>query len=176
MVFTIDWQIIVRLLSFIFSKPMKLALDAVSNAPEKMVMEAIDIKDADCGLWKIVVAMKFARSKERNDRASPVVISNVRPAMSKSCMSFCLFLALRFAMYFVMAEFIPQSRNRFIIRGGIKAMEYSPYSSGSMSLVRIIVPTASIMVDVVCPMNRWKLPVAEVLPIFNALSTVFCSF
>lgn len=174
--FTMDWHIIVRLLSFIFSNPMKLALDAVSNAPENMVIEAIDIKDADCGLWKIVVAMKFARSKERMDRASPVATSKVNPAMSKSCMSFCLFFALRFAMYFVMAKFTPQSRNRVIIMVGIKAMAYNPYSSGSMSLVRIIVPNASIMVDVVCPMNRWKLPVAEVLPICNALSMVFCSF
>ena len=117
--------------------------------------------------------MTFARSKERNDRASPVAISNVSPAISKSCMSFCLFLVLKFAMYFVMAEFTPQSLNRLIIRGGIKAMVYSPYSSGSMSLVRIIVPMAIIMVDVVCPMNSWKLPVAEVLPIFNAFSMGF---
>ena len=174
--FTMDWHIIVRLLSFIFSNPMKLALDAVSNAPENMVIEAIDIKDADCGLWKIVVAMKLARSKERNDRASPVAILNVNPAISKSCISSCLFLALKFAMYFVMAESTPQSRNRVIIMVGIKAMAYNPYSSGSMRFVRIIVPNAIIMVDVVCPMNRWKLPVAEVLPIFNALSMVFCSF
>jgi len=96
--------------------------------------------------------------------------------MSKSCMSFCLFFALRFAMYFVIAEFTPQSRNRFIIMDGIKAMAYSPYSSGSMSLVRIIVPIAIIVVDVVCPMKSWKLPVAEVLPIFNAFSMGFCSF
>ena len=174
--FTMDWHIIVRLLSFIFSNPTKLALEAVSNAPEKMMMEAIDIRDADCGLWKIVVAMKFARSKERNDRAIPVATSKVNAAISKSCISSCLFLALKFAMYFVMAESTPQSRNRVIIMDGIKAMAYNPYSSGSMSLVRTIVPNAIIMVDVVCPMNRWKLPVAEVLPIFNALSMVFCSF
>ena len=117
--------------------------------------------------------MKFARIRERNDKASPVASSNVSPAAITSCMSSFLFTALKWAMYFVMAGLTPQSRNRFIIMVGIKAMEYSPYSSGSMSLVRIIVPSASIMVDVVCPMNRWKLPVAEVLPICNALSMVF---
>ena len=117
--------------------------------------------------------MTFARSKETNDRASPVVISNVSPAISKSCKSLSLFFALKFATYFVMAEFTPQSRNRFIIRDGIKAMVYNPYSSGNMSLVRIIVPTANIMVDAACPMNSWKLPVAETLPIFNAFSMGF---
>jgi hypothetical protein len=154
---------------------MKLDWDAVSKAPEIIVMEAIDIRDVDSGLWKIVVARKLAMNKERTDRASPVAISNVNPAMSKSCMSFCLFLALKFAMYFVMAEFTPQSLNKFIIRDGIKAMEYNPYSSGSMSLVRIIVPTAIIMVDAACPMKSWKLPVAETLPIFNALYMFFRS-
>ena len=82
-------------------------------------------------------------------------------------------MALKWAMYFVIAEPAPQSRNRLIIRDGINAMEYSPYSSGNMSLVRIIVPIAIIVVDVVCPMKSWKLPVAEVLPIFNAFSIGF---
>ena len=69
------------------------------------------------------------------------------------CMSSSLFSALRWATYFVMAEFTPQSLNRTIIYDGIKAMEYNPYSSGSMSLARIIVPTAIVMVDVATPMK-----------------------
>ena len=171
-----DWQIIVRLLKCIFSKPMKLDWDAVSSAPEIIVTEAIDISGVDSGLWKIVVAMKLAMNRERNDRASPVAISNVSPAMSKSCMSFCLFLALKFAMYFVMAEFTPQSRKRFIMSEGIKATEYNPYSAGDNSLARIIVPTAIIAVEAATPTNSWKLPVAEILPIFKAFSMGLGSF
>jgi hypothetical protein len=52
-------------------------------------------------------------------------------------------------------------------------MEYSPYSSGEINLVKIIVPTAIIVVDMVCPMNSWKPPAADTFPIFNALSMGF---
>jgi hypothetical protein len=86
-----------------------------------------------------------------------------------------LFAALYWAMYFVMAGPIPQSWNRFIIVDGISATAYNPYSSGSISLARIIVPTAIIIVEEACPMKSWKLPVTEVLPISNALSMVFAS-
>ena len=78
-------------------------------------------------------------------------------------------------MYFVMAGPTPQSWNRFIISDGINATEYNPYSAGNMSLANIIVPTAIIIVEDACPMKSWKLPVAEVLPISNALSMVFAS-
>jgi hypothetical protein len=38
------------------------------------------------------------------------------------------------------------------------------------NLVKNTVPTAMIMVDVATPMSSWKLPVAEVLPIWDAFS------
>jgi hypothetical protein len=46
---------------------------------------------------------------------------------------------------------------------------YSPYSSGNMSLAKIIAPTANIVVDAAFPTNNWKLPIVEVLLISNAL-------
>lgn len=50
-------------------------------------------------------------------------------------------------------------------------MEYRPYSSGVISLARIIVPSAMMRVDVDMPMNSCTLPFAEVL----LISTIFCS-
>jgi len=139
-------------------------------------MEAIDIRVVVSGLLKMAVAMKPARNSERRDRASPVATLNIKPAAIMSRISSSLFTALYWAMYFVMAEPIPQSWNRLIISDGIRATEYKPYSSGNMSLPKIIVPTAIMMVDVVFPMKSWKLPVAEILPISNALSMGFLSF
>jgi hypothetical protein len=37
-----------------------------------------------------------------------------------------------------------------------------------MKIPTIIVPTANIIVDTILPINKWKLPVAEVFPIFTA--------
>jgi len=170
---SIAWQVIVRLFSCIFSWPVKVAWDAVNSDVEKREMEAIDISGADSGLWKIVDAMKFARSSERRDMAIPIVILKVSPAVIMSFMSSCLFWVLDWAMYLIIAAPTPQSWNKLIIMNGIRAMEYSPYSSGNISLVRITVPTAIIMVETVFPMNSWKLPVAETLPICNALSMLF---
>ena len=73
-------------------------------------------------------------------------------------------------MYFVMAEFIPKSRNRANVVAGINAIEYSPYSSGDRSLPKIIVPTAMITVEATTPKDSFKLPVADVFAISNALS------
>ena len=137
-----------------------------------MTIEAMAIRLMASGLLKIVMAMKLAIVREIRVKASPVAALNIRPAVIMSCMSSFLFAALYCAMYFVMAGLIPQSWNRFIIIDGINATVYNPYSSGNMSLARIIVPTAIIMVEDACPMKSWKLPVAEVLPISNALSMI----
>ena len=161
-----------RLLSSILSKPVKLSRAAVSNDSEKITIEAMAIRLVLSGLLKTVVAMKLASAKERRVKASPVTVLNIMPAAIMSCMSSSLFAALYCAMYFVMAGPIPQSWNRFIVIDGISATVYNPYSSGNMSLARIIVPTAIIMVEDACPMKSWKLPVAEVLPISKALSMI----
>ena len=84
--FTVAWHTIIKLLNSIFSKPIKLAWEAVSNDPENMVMEAIDIRGVNSGLCKIVDAKKLARNRERNDKVNPVIISNVSPAVITSCM------------------------------------------------------------------------------------------
>jgi len=139
-------------------------------------METMDIRSDNSGLWKIVEAMKPAKNTDRSDKTSPVEVSKISPEVIISLMSSSFFATLEWATYFVMAEFTPQSRKRFIMSEGIKAMEYSPYSAGNSNLVRIIVPMAIIAVDVATPMNSWKLPVAEILPIFKAFSNGFCSF
>jgi hypothetical protein len=149
---------------------MKLDKDALSNDPEKIAIDAIDIREADSGLRKTVEAIKPASSNEKKDIANPVVNSKTTPAVIMSRIFSSLFAALRWAMYLVIAESTPQSRNRLIVSDGIKTMEYKPYSSGIKSLARIIVPTAIITVDIAVPVNSWKLPAAELLPIFNAFS------
>lgn len=151
--FAMAWQIIARLLSSILSKPINVDWAAVSKDPAIIVVEAMTISGADSGLRKIVDAMKFARKSERSDKAVPVMLSKIRPAEIMSCISSPLFSALEYATYLVMAEFTPQSLKRIIIYDGIKAIEYNPYSSGSMSLAKIIVPTAIIMVDAATPMK-----------------------
>lgn len=69
-----------------------------------------------------------------------------------------------------MAEFTPQSLKRMAVADGIRVTVYSPYSSCVMSLASIMVSTAIIMVEAATPMNSWKLPVADFLPI----SMAFC--
>lgn len=87
------------------------------------------------------------------DRASPVAVSKSMPVLIISLARSCLFCVLRVAVYFVIAEFTPQSLNRIIMYDGIKAIAYNPYSSGVISLARIIVPTAMIIVDAATPMK-----------------------
>ena len=55
--FTTDWQMSVRLLSRIFSNPMKLDWAAVNSDPESIVTDTMDMKKADSGLWKIAEAI-----------------------------------------------------------------------------------------------------------------------
>jgi len=149
-----DWQTTVKLLSPILSKPMKLDWAAASNDPANIVIETMDMKDTDSGLWKIVEPMKLARNSERNERIRPVATSKINPATTMLRASASFSVALQLAMYFVIAELTPQSRNRFIINDGISATPYSPYSAGDMSLVRITVPTAITIVDAATPMSK----------------------
>lgn len=78
-------------------------------------------------------------------------------------------------MYFVIAVFTPQSRNRVKVADGINAIAYNPYCSGEISLATTMVPIANIMLESAIPMNNWKLPVAEDLPILSAFSENFPS-
>ena len=54
----------------------------------------------------------------------------------------------------VIAELTPQSRKSIIMCDGINATPYSPYSAGDISLVRTMLPTAIITVEVTTPMSR----------------------
>lgn len=141
-----------------------------------MTIEAMTIRLVASGLLKMVVAMKLAIVRERRVKASPVAALNIKPAVITSRMSSSLFAALYCAMYFVMAGPIPQSWNRFIIIDGISTTAYNPYSSGNMSLARIIVPIAIIIVEAATPINSWKLPAADFLAISKAFCIVFPSF
>jgi len=49
-IFTMDWQISVKLLSSILSKPMKPDCEAVSSDPEIIETEIIAMYDAEAGL------------------------------------------------------------------------------------------------------------------------------
>lgn len=113
----------VRLVSPIFSKPVKQDCAVVSNAPVIMVVEATAISVADSGLLKIAVAMKAERPMRIAVIAKPDVISKSVPAVMMARASWSLFWALRLAVYFVMAEFIPQSRNKTAMYEGMRAME-----------------------------------------------------
>jgi len=66
--------------------------------------------------------MKLAKNRERNERASPVATSKMSPATITSCISSSLCEALKFATYLVIAEFMPQSLNKFIMVEGTNAI------------------------------------------------------
>ena len=145
---------LVRLLSSILSKPMKLDCAAVRRAPAKIVMEAIMIRNEASGLWNTVKAMKFDRETKITVKTSPVAASKSRPETTISYACSSLFSARALATYLVMAELTPQSLKRIAMYEGTSAIEYSPYSSGVINLARIIVPIAIMMVDVATPMNN----------------------
>lgn len=126
---------------------------AVRRAPVNIVREAIAMRDEDSGLWNIVEAMKFERRTKIIDRVSPVAASKSMPITIISCVCSSSFSVLRLAVYLVMAEFTLQSLKRIAMYDEIRATEYSPYSSGVISLERIIVPTAIMMVEAATPMN-----------------------
>jgi len=168
-----DCNIIMKLLSPILSKPVKIDRDTVNSAPEKMLMEVMDTSNVDSGLRRTVEAMKLAINKETRDKVNPVTISKVSPATIMPRAFSSLLEAWNWAMYFVIAESTPKSRNRANISDGINAIEYSPNSSGDRSLAKITVPAAVIRVEATNPKDSFKPPVAEVFAIPKALSIFF---
>ena len=97
--------------------------------------------------------MKFDRETKIIDRKSPVAASKSMPETTISYAFSSLFSARALATYLVMAELTPQSLKRIAMYDGTSAIEYSPYSSGVISLARIIVPIAIIIVEAATPMN-----------------------
>jgi hypothetical protein len=159
-----------KLFSPILSTPTKTEWDTLNSAPEKMLMEAMDTSDVDSGLRKNVEAMKLAVKKETKDKVNPVMTKKVSPATIMSRAISSLLEARNWAIYFVIAESTPKVRNRPNVCDGINVIEYRPYSSGSRSLAKITTPTHEITVEATNPKDNFKLPVAEVLAISNALS------
>lgn len=94
-----------------------------------------------------------------------MVSSRVRPDLMRGLIWLPLFSALYLAMNLVRAGLVPHVWNRPRMVGRMKAMEIMPYSSGVRSLTTRIVPTADVAVETVCPMKRWRLPLAVVLAI-----------
>ena len=121
-VLIMDWHTTVTLLSSIFSKPMKAAVAALNNAPAKMSKEAVSIRGAMAGRRKISAAKNPDSRKERAVRAKPMEVSKINPETNIFLSSAVLFSALYCAVYFVMAESMPQSRNAWMRFGAIKAM------------------------------------------------------
>ena len=57
MVFIVDWQTSMMLLSSIFSIPVNAAVAALMNPPAKIVIEPIWIKEVISGRWNMFVAI-----------------------------------------------------------------------------------------------------------------------
>lgn len=112
MVFVAAWVIMVSVFSSILSNPTKADWVAVDIAPERIVAEAMAIRLAVSGLWKTVVAMSVDSAMDMSVSAVPVMVLKVSPAEIMFLVSSSLPSALRLAVYFVRAEFIPQSLKR----------------------------------------------------------------
>ena len=74
-------------------------------------------------------------------------------------------------MYFIIAEFMPQSLNIVMRLGAIKATATRPYSLGDRSLATSMTPTADMIDEVAKPQKRLNPPLAETLAILIALVT-----
>ena len=82
-----------------------------------------------------------------------------------------LFSALYWAVYFIIAEFTPQSLKSVMRVGAIMAIATMPYSDGERSVATIMPPMADMTVEMVEPQKRLNPPLAETLAISIALVT-----
>jgi len=82
-----------------------------------------------------------------------------------------LFSDLYWAVYFIIAEFTPQSVKSVIRVGAIMAIATMPYSDGERSLATIMPPIADMSVEMVEPQKRLNPPLTETLAILIALVT-----
>ena len=123
------------------------------------------------GRWKRVVAKKPERRKQTKDRDKPRTTSKSRPPARMLFTFAVLFSALYWAVYFIIAEFTPQSRNIVMRFGAIKATATMPYSGGERSLAKSMTPTADMIDEIATPQKRLKPPRAETRAILIALLT-----
>ena len=99
----------------------------------------------------------------------PITVSKTSPAAKMFFTFVVLFSALYWAVYLIIAEFMPQSLNIAMRFGAVKAIVYRPYSDGERTRAMIIVPTADMTVDATRPQKRWNPPLAETLALSAAL-------
>ena len=126
---------------------MKADCAAVVRAPAKTVREAIWIKGSMSGLWKMFVARNPEDRKDRRVRERPRTTSKMMPAARMFFTWVVLSSARYWAVYFIIAEFTPQSLNMVMRLGAIMATATMPYSGGERSLARSMTPMAEMTVE-----------------------------
>lgn len=139
------------------------------RAPAKMVKDATWIRGFMSGRWKMFVAKKPDSRKEIRESEKPRANSKSNPAARTLFTFAVLFSDLYWAVYFIMAEFTPQSLKIVMRLGAIKAIATRPYSGGDRSLATSMTPMADMIVEVANPQKRWNPPLAETLAILIAL-------
>ena len=136
-----------------------------------MVKDAIWIRGTMSGRLKIVVAMKPERKNEKIDNENPSRISK-NTIETKTFFTFAsLFSDLYWAVYFIVAQSMPQSLNIAIRLGPTKAIATSPYSDSERIPATIITPMADMIDEAARPQKMLNTPLAETLPILLALLT-----
>lgn len=124
------------------------------------------------GRLKTLAAMKSERRKEVRDSRKPTAISKIMPERNMLLISVVRPSAWYCAANRIMAAFIPQSLNTPINAGTLTIMPYRPYWSASSRRAMNIVPTEEIRVEIISPQSRWKLPLAEIFAMSEALLIV----
>ena len=141
----------------------------MKNPMASIVRDAIPIDCCSSGLLNTFMAKKLVRRKQVMVRRAPITDSKSNPEARTLFISAVLFSDLCWAKYLIMAKFIPQSLNKPISDGGIRAIAYNPYWSGVSNRTRSIVPSADMTLESATPKNRWNPPLAEISPILIAL-------
>ncbi len=84
------------------------------------------------------VAKNPDNRNEAKDKVKPIASSNSSPAARMLFTFAVLFSDLYWAVYFIIAEFTPQSVKSVIRVGAIRAIATMPYSDGERSLATIM--------------------------------------
>ena len=132
--------------------------------------DAIPIDCCSSGLSNTFLARKLVRRKQIMVRNVPRTASKSSPEARTLFISAVLLSDLYWAKYLIIEKFIPQSLNKPISVGGIRAIAYNPYWSGVSNRTRIMVPSDDMTLESATPKNRWNPPLAETSPILIALA------
>lgn len=116
-----------------------------------MMNDEILMASARSGTRSTLVARKPDRRKHKIERMLPRRSSTNRPERRILFASAYLPLEVYSAMYFVIAEFTPQSRRIAMKFGAIQAIATRPYWEGLRSLAIHIVPAVEMIADIINP-------------------------